>query len=157
MISPFLRDQLTSCMACLLARCSRGAIETCISLHHSCTSSATFHFKETTLSKRSNISSTEFSTSSYSASEEMAAWDRETLTAPWEEHKCTACKKRKSELETSLKYCAKCKEAEYCSRECQKGDWKRHKQFCAGKSQIDWFVPPAEPSLPQADHPRQLP
>jgi hypothetical protein len=155
-ICPFLRDQLTSCMACLLARCRRGAIER---VFH-CTIRALPRQRSTLrkllLSKRSKISSTEFSTSSYSASAKMN-WDRETMTAPWEEPKCTACKKRKSELETSLKYCAKCKEAEYCSRECQKDDWKRHKQFCAGKSQIDWFVPPAEPSLPQADHPRQLP
>lgn len=29
--------------------------------------------------------------------------------------------------------CARCKDAFYCSRECQKSDWKRHKRWC-GKS-----------------------
>ena len=27
-------------------------------------------------------------------------------------------------------YCAQCKQANYCSRECQKSDWKRHKCWC---------------------------
>ena len=27
-------------------------------------------------------------------------------------------------------YCAQCKQANYCSRECQKSDWKRHKDWC---------------------------
>ena len=30
-----------------------------------------------------------------------------------------------------LKNCAKCKGIMYCSRECQKQDWKHHKKDCA--------------------------
>ncbi|KIW54252.1 hypothetical protein PV05_06621 [Exophiala xenobiotica] len=31
----------------------------------------------------------------------------------------------------NLKRCAKCQTTQYCSRECQKGDWKNHKQACS--------------------------
>ncbi|KAF4628415.1 hypothetical protein G7Y89_g9731 [Cudoniella acicularis] len=31
---------------------------------------------------------------------------------------------------SDLNHCAKCKCAFYCGRECQKQDWKRHKEFC---------------------------
>ena len=34
--------------------------------------------------------------------------------------------------ENSQKYncCSKCKAVWYCSKPCQKQDWKRHKKFC---------------------------
>ncbi|GKU17837.1 unnamed protein product [Fusarium langsethiae] len=41
---------------------------------------------------------------------------------------CTVCKK--GEPEVTLKRCAKCSSESYCSRECQKNDWKQHKQVC---------------------------
>lgn len=31
---------------------------------------------------------------------------------------------------TNLRKCAKCLEVRYCSRECQKSDWKSHRPFC---------------------------
>ena len=36
----------------------------------------------------------------------------------------------------------KCKEVAYCSRECQKNDWKSHKKVCQTKIKncIDWLV-----------------
>lgn len=46
---------------------------------------------------------------------------------------CGGCKKDASSLSKPLKHCAKCGEAWYCSRECQKADWKQHKKVC-GKS-----------------------
>jgi hypothetical protein len=30
----------------------------------------------------------------------------------------------------NLRKCAKCLEVRYCSRECQKSDWKSHRPFC---------------------------
>ncbi|KAL2270699.1 hypothetical protein VTJ83DRAFT_70 [Remersonia thermophila] len=41
---------------------------------------------------------------------------------------CTACSKAPPEV--TLKRCAKCSIAPYCSRECQKADWKSHKKTC---------------------------
>jgi splicing suppressor protein 51 len=41
---------------------------------------------------------------------------------------CTSC--RKAPPEVTLKHCAKCKTARYCSRDCQKADWKAHKKVC---------------------------
>ncbi|KAK1756547.1 hypothetical protein QBC47DRAFT_380138 [Echria macrotheca] len=41
---------------------------------------------------------------------------------------CEKCKK--SPPEVSLKRCAKCQNTAYCSRECQKDDWKAHKKIC---------------------------
>lgn len=37
---------------------------------------------------------------------------------------CAACGKKSTNI------CAKCRAVYYCSRECQKSDWKRHKQTC---------------------------
>ncbi|GAW13665.1 hypothetical protein ANO14919_030540 [Xylariales sp. No.14919] len=40
---------------------------------------------------------------------------------------CNSCKKASSEL----KRCAKCSTTLYCSRNCQKTDWKAHKKICS--------------------------
>lgn len=42
---------------------------------------------------------------------------------------CTSCKKAPPEV--NLKRCAKCSTTPYCSRDCQKADWKSHKKICA--------------------------
>ena len=42
---------------------------------------------------------------------------------------CDRCKKKES-ADLKLLVCSRCKKAVYCSRECQKGDWKTHKLRC---------------------------
>ncbi len=44
---------------------------------------------------------------------------------------CACCAKTGSNPDTNLKRCAKCQTTHYCSRECQKADWKAHKKVCA--------------------------
>lgn len=43
---------------------------------------------------------------------------------------CATCRKDKSTLPNPLKKCSGCGGPRYCSRECQKADWKQHKKFC---------------------------
>lgn len=43
-------------------------------------------------------------------------------------HCCTRC--QTSGLETKLLLCGKCRQARYCSRDCQKADWPAHKAAC---------------------------
>ncbi|MCJ1475094.1 hypothetical protein MMC13_003754 [Lambiella insularis] len=43
---------------------------------------------------------------------------------------CKTCQKSQSDLSSALQRCAKCQETHYCSRECQKADWKDHKKVC---------------------------
>lgn len=43
---------------------------------------------------------------------------------------CVACKKPESALSNTLKRCAQCQTTTYCSRECQRADWKSHKKIC---------------------------
>ncbi|KAG4079827.1 hypothetical protein HA402_014958 [Bradysia odoriphaga] len=43
---------------------------------------------------------------------------------------CGSCLKTQSQLANPLKRCAKCRLQFYCSRECQKSDWKSHKKTC---------------------------
>ncbi|KAL2168561.1 hypothetical protein VTG60DRAFT_7166 [Thermothelomyces hinnuleus] len=42
--------------------------------------------------------------------------------------RCNAC--HKAPPEVTLKRCAKCSVTPYCSRDCQKADWKAHKKVC---------------------------
>jgi len=38
---------------------------------------------------------------------------------------------------STLSHCSKCKSVFYCSKNCQKSDWKRHKKFCQNVEDID--------------------
>jgi len=46
--------------------------------------------------------------------------------------RCKGCGKSNDDLEegTKLLKCGKCKEMSYCSKECQKGHWAKHKATC---------------------------
>ena len=44
---------------------------------------------------------------------------------------CFGCGKTQKQLSITLKPCAKCRKALYCSRKCQNNHWKHHKKTCA--------------------------
>ncbi|KAK4141197.1 uncharacterized protein C8A04DRAFT_31296 [Dichotomopilus funicola] len=46
---------------------------------------------------------------------------------------CTVCQKGPPTV--TLKFCAKCATTPYCSRDCQKADWKTHKKVCGKPTQ----------------------
>ena len=58
---------------------------------------------------------------------------------------CAGC--LRSPPEVSLKRCARCLTTPYCSRDCQKEDWKTHKKTC-GKPESDWAGSDGEPTSP---------
>jgi len=43
---------------------------------------------------------------------------------------CTECFKSELDIGVPLRRCGKCKSVRYCSRECQKRDWPKHKSTC---------------------------
>jgi hypothetical protein len=43
---------------------------------------------------------------------------------------CLKCGAASTKAGNSLLKCAKCKTVKYCSPDCQKKDWKKHKQVC---------------------------
>jgi hypothetical protein len=45
---------------------------------------------------------------------------------------CSGCGKKQEAGGKTLKRCARCKVALYCSKACQKEDYKAHKKACAG-------------------------
>ncbi|KAJ5368988.1 uncharacterized protein N7496_008748 [Penicillium cataractarum] len=54
-------------------------------------------------------------------------------TAP-EIDKCKTCNQPAAEGQ-ALKRCGRCKSVLYCSRDCQKADWKLHNTLCASQAQ----------------------
>lgn len=46
---------------------------------------------------------------------------------------CRGCKGKKTKEGKALMKCGRCRVVEYCSAECQKGDWATHKKVCVGK------------------------
>ena len=51
---------------------------------------------------------------------------------------CELCSKTKISTGNSLRSCSRCMSVHYCSTECQKSDWARHKTSCVerGKTKI---------------------
>ncbi|KAM0332446.1 hypothetical protein ACHAQA_002727 [Verticillium albo-atrum] len=56
---------------------------------------------------------------------------------------CGNC--NKTCLDVKLKACAKCNTTEYCSRQCQKQNWKTHKKICAAQAAAR-SAPSAQPT-----------
>lgn len=50
--------------------------------------------------------------------------------------KCKACDKPAAEGQT-MKRCGRCKSVFYCSRDCQRADWKSYKTPCANQAQLN--------------------
>ena len=50
--------------------------------------------------------------------------------------KCHTCKQPAAEGKRSLLRCGGCRMSQYCSKECQKGDWKTHKVFCKSMAEM---------------------
>ena len=60
--------------------------------------------------------------------------------------KCANCGKTESEAGIDLKQCARCKIARYCSRDCQKADWKEHKRGCGSNAGSSTNTSPPTPT-----------
>ncbi|KAH8767719.1 hypothetical protein BGZ57DRAFT_923204 [Hyaloscypha finlandica] len=68
--------------------------------------------------------------------------------------KCASCSALETDPEKPLKPCAKCQTVRYCSRDCQKKDWKLHKKICASAAQIyaqNANLKPAAPRAPKKE------
>ena len=55
------------------------------------------------------------------------------------EAQCHICGEMESDLGVRMKKCGKCKLTFYCSKKCQKKDWKYHKKLCRPMDEIRWF------------------
>ena len=76
---------------------------------------------------------TDSSSNSTSSQESQASSGQDDLEPIPE---CQTCRKPQSEG-TQLKRCARCHQTRYCSRDCQKADWKTHKKACATSRKTD--------------------
>jgi len=50
---------------------------------------------------------------------------------------CSICNKTNVEIQAEIMICSGCNNKYYCSRECQKSDWKSHKPTCISDSQMN--------------------
>ncbi|PMD18661.1 hypothetical protein NA56DRAFT_647832 [Hyaloscypha hepaticicola] len=69
-------------------------------------------------------------------------------------NKCASCGAPEADPEKPLKPCAKCQRVRYCSRDCQKKDFKVHKKICAAAAQIyaqNANLKPAAPRVPKKE------
>lgn len=70
---------------------------------------------------------------------------------------CFSYHKLESELPNTLKRCAKCQDALYCSRACQKNDWKQHKRLCSFQDSTSSQLSSPPPPSPQQSTGRHNP
>ena len=59
---------------------------------------------------------------------------------------CSFCNKRQSDSLNPLKRCGKCLVQFYCGKDCQKTDWKNHKDLCPVKALLQ-NVEPVHPKV----------
>jgi hypothetical protein len=52
------------------------------------------------------------------------------------EDPCAICNKGEEEIAGQLRFCSGCTGIRYCSVECQKADWKRHRKDCMKAQKI---------------------
>ena len=68
---------------------------------------------------------------------------------------CASCAILEVDPEKPLRPCSKCQTVRYCSRDCQKKDWKVHKKTCASAAQIYAqtadLKPASAPKLPKKE------
>ncbi|KAF2167460.1 hypothetical protein M409DRAFT_54058 [Zasmidium cellare ATCC 36951] len=78
---------------------------------------------------------------------EKAYWTalRAPIPSPNKKEACAKCGTKGSDTNKLLK-CGACKAAEYCSKECQKEDWKDHKKYCVGMQLLDTMPSILRPS-----------
>ncbi|KAJ7083603.1 hypothetical protein B0H15DRAFT_850108 [Mycena belliarum] len=51
---------------------------------------------------------------------------------------CAVCHNEADESRKNLKQCAKCELTRYCSVDCQRADWTRHKECCKTVKEVKW-------------------
>jgi hypothetical protein len=56
----------------------------------------------------------------------LAALKEKSMAGP----RCSNCKKGSMDRGQKLLLCGRCKKSQYCSKDCQKADWKSHKPDC---------------------------
>jgi mitochondrial splicing suppressor protein 51 len=64
-------------------------------------------------------------------------------------NKCGSCGKSEGADGKPLKRCAKCQTTRYCSRDCQKADFKKHKKECSANAAR--HASTAQPSASQSN------
>ena len=62
--------------------------------------------------------------------EQISPQERVMEMGSFEGDRCRGCGNEKSSSGTNLLTCARCQAAKYCSAECQRADWKKHKSVC---------------------------
>jgi tetratricopeptide (TPR) repeat protein len=61
-------------------------------------------------------------------------------------HRCLNCGKMATDIGCRLSKCSRCKQVSYCSRDCQRSDWKSHKVFCGMTSSKAAAAPQPRPA-----------